>query len=114
MDQTRKSTAGRIFVRLDGGDVFIAGSIIGNDSVFKSGGSGGSNQVSVRVKGKITVGGDIVGGTGASSGTLVAGDLNSIAIHGSVAGGEGLGSGTVVASAIKSLSIGGNVIGGPQ
>lgn len=68
--------------------------------------------------GSITIGGDIIGGTGSGSvsGVLVVDsalrDSGTITIHGSVIGGSHEFNGAVFVRSVKTLSIGGDLLGG--
>ena len=89
----------------------IAAVSIGGDIVGGSG-SGSGGLVAARF-GTVFVGGSIYGGTGADSGQLFAtGSIARVTVGGDLVGGDGQGSGIVSAENIAALSIDGSVLGG--
>lgn len=129
------SYSGGIYAENGFGNVSVHGSLEGGGGIFSgsvasSGGgagkveiygglTGGSANVSgsvyVRTLPSVTIGGDVQGGAGQNSGSIVApyqGKTAAVVIGGNLIGGSGDQSGMINLDALGKLEIGGNIVGG--
>jgi hypothetical protein len=89
------------------------GSLTVGGSIF---GSTENDSGAVSVEGAIAIvkiGGDLLGGSGAGSGSIVAGKLGTVSIGGSIYGNAGANSGQIFAfGALNKIVVGGDILGG--
>jgi hypothetical protein len=94
------------------GDVSDSDLFVLKAEAMKIGGSFLDSEISGSNVKRLTIDGDVVGGSAANSGEISFGSLDVVHVKGSIRGGSGFGSGVVAAASLGAITIGGNLVGG--
>lgn len=102
-------------IRIAGAAANVSSITVGHDLIGGAGGSSGAIEVAGKV-GKLVIGGEMIGAAGAKSGSVqIGGDAGSVTVGGDITGGNGnLSANLTVGGNTGSFSIGGNIVGNPN